>query len=337
MAILTSKGARAPHQLKGRRNVRISRDRTGVGVSKIENIVDGLEKNIDNLDELAHENQDNIRTLSDTIKDIDYKTVQSKGTITGGDLNNYYTAGIWRTANKTVLNRPADMNNGFGQLLVISGDGGEYPTQIYSVDANDGTAGDNIYYRKCDGIDSGSWTPWQKIITDNNLSIEFPANTTIFDWLKTAQAGTSAMIVQESIPSDAPTKDEYSLLVAGYGGRKTVIAYKYFSDKVYIRHFSHTDTQWRANWVELATSESISKYTKWIRDSLDIHEYRKGYCDKTSLRVPSGLEWGSRNIEYVSENKAIVTLTGVTSDALPHHWVNVCHSGQWSGWKDTIN
>lgn len=31
MAILTSKGARAPHQLKGRRNVRISRDRRGSG------------------------------------------------------------------------------------------------------------------------------------------------------------------------------------------------------------------------------------------------------------------------------------------------------------------
>ena len=31
MAILTSKGAKAPHQLKGRRNVRITRDRRGSG------------------------------------------------------------------------------------------------------------------------------------------------------------------------------------------------------------------------------------------------------------------------------------------------------------------
>lgn len=38
MAILTSKGARAPHQLKGRRNVRISRDRRGCGNDDIEQL-----------------------------------------------------------------------------------------------------------------------------------------------------------------------------------------------------------------------------------------------------------------------------------------------------------
>lgn len=38
MAILTSKGARAPHQLKGRRNVRISRDRRGCGNDDIERL-----------------------------------------------------------------------------------------------------------------------------------------------------------------------------------------------------------------------------------------------------------------------------------------------------------
>ena len=44
MAILTSKGARAPHQLKGRRNVRISRDRRGSGdeFAKIEEIIGDL-------------------------------------------------------------------------------------------------------------------------------------------------------------------------------------------------------------------------------------------------------------------------------------------------------
>lgn len=36
MAILTPKGARAPHQLKGRRNVRVSRDRRGCGTDDIE-------------------------------------------------------------------------------------------------------------------------------------------------------------------------------------------------------------------------------------------------------------------------------------------------------------
>lgn len=38
MAILTPKGARAPHQLKGRRNVRVSRDRRGCGTDDIENL-----------------------------------------------------------------------------------------------------------------------------------------------------------------------------------------------------------------------------------------------------------------------------------------------------------
>lgn len=44
MAILTSKGARAPHQLKGRRNVRISRDRRGSGdeCDKIEEMIGDL-------------------------------------------------------------------------------------------------------------------------------------------------------------------------------------------------------------------------------------------------------------------------------------------------------
>ena len=44
MAILTSKGVRAPHQLKGRRNVCISRDRRGSGdeFAKIEEIIGDL-------------------------------------------------------------------------------------------------------------------------------------------------------------------------------------------------------------------------------------------------------------------------------------------------------
>lgn len=44
MAILTSKGARAPHQLKGRRNVRISRDRRGCGNDDIEQLKDEVNK-----------------------------------------------------------------------------------------------------------------------------------------------------------------------------------------------------------------------------------------------------------------------------------------------------
>ena len=48
MAILTSKGARAPHQLKGRRNVRISRDRRGSGTDDIEELRNELLQVIEN-------------------------------------------------------------------------------------------------------------------------------------------------------------------------------------------------------------------------------------------------------------------------------------------------
>lgn len=70
MAILTSKGARAPHQLKGRRNVRISHDRRGSGdeSAKIEemigdltlletsektNLVGSINEVVDNVNEVA--------------------------------------------------------------------------------------------------------------------------------------------------------------------------------------------------------------------------------------------------------------------------------------------
>lgn len=70
MAILTPKGARAPHQLKGRRNVRISRDRRGSGdeFAKIEkmigdltlletsektNLVGSINEVVDNVNEVA--------------------------------------------------------------------------------------------------------------------------------------------------------------------------------------------------------------------------------------------------------------------------------------------
>lgn len=48
MAILTSKGARAPHQLKGRRNIRISRDRRGSGTDDLEVLRNELLQVIEN-------------------------------------------------------------------------------------------------------------------------------------------------------------------------------------------------------------------------------------------------------------------------------------------------
>lgn len=55
MAILTSKGARAPHQLKGRRNVRISRDRRGCGNDDIEQLKDEVNKAL--ADKAEYQNQ----------------------------------------------------------------------------------------------------------------------------------------------------------------------------------------------------------------------------------------------------------------------------------------
>lgn len=57
MAILTSKGARAPHQLKGRRNVRISHDRRGAGTDDIEQLKDEVNNALTNYEKsLVFEN-----------------------------------------------------------------------------------------------------------------------------------------------------------------------------------------------------------------------------------------------------------------------------------------
>lgn len=67
MAILTSKGVKAPHQLRGVRKVRISRDRRGSGdVNSIENRVDTLEDDVDtiedDIDEIANRTNENWLT-----------------------------------------------------------------------------------------------------------------------------------------------------------------------------------------------------------------------------------------------------------------------------------
>ena len=59
MAILTSKGARAPHQLKGRRNVRISRDRRGSG-DEFDKKFDKIEETIGDLTSLETSEKTNL-------------------------------------------------------------------------------------------------------------------------------------------------------------------------------------------------------------------------------------------------------------------------------------
>lgn len=59
MAILTSKGARAPHQLKGKRSVRISRDRRGSG-DEFDKKFDKIEEEIIELTSLETSDFDEI-------------------------------------------------------------------------------------------------------------------------------------------------------------------------------------------------------------------------------------------------------------------------------------
>ena len=131
------------------------------------------ETTLNNLNNLTNINKESISIMQENIADnrylieqINEKAVKANGTISEGDLNNYYTAGMWRTV-ADVNNIPPGMNSTYGQLLVINGDESNYPTQIYSVEADDTLAGDYIYYRKYNGP---TWTPWRKIITNNNFS-----------------------------------------------------------------------------------------------------------------------------------------------------------------------
>jgi hypothetical protein len=81
MAILTSKGVKAPHQLRGVRKVRISRDRRGSGdVSSIENRVDTLEDDVDDL-------YDSSAVIENLIKTSYYKQGKSQGNTPGFLLN----------------------------------------------------------------------------------------------------------------------------------------------------------------------------------------------------------------------------------------------------------
>lgn len=140
----------------------------------LENTCMRLDTRIDDVKDDVDENRDNIRSLSETIEDIDEKAIRAKGQITSGDLNDYKTAGMWRTVNEAVLNRPADMAASYGQLLVISGDDDNFPTQIYSVEGDDEDAGGNMYYRKWDG---DGWTSWFKILTPNNFQFNKSTGT----------------------------------------------------------------------------------------------------------------------------------------------------------------
>ena len=136
---------------------------TATKLNNLTNLTNINEESISIMQENIADNRDQIGWINEKVD----KTVQANGTISEGDLNDYKTAGMWRTTGINVLNRPSGIDSVYGQLLVINGDQGNYPTQIYSVEADDALAGDYIYYRKYNGP---TWTPWQKIITSYNFS-----------------------------------------------------------------------------------------------------------------------------------------------------------------------
>lgn len=129
MAILTSKGARAPHQLKGRRNVRISRDRRGCGNDDIKGEIDNALANYQ-------------------IGDI------SKASVYDGDVNNL-TFGIYRCA-LSCTNLPEPITG----IMECIYRGSTTRTQIYTTDRNK-------KYIRVDS--SNGWLSWEKLTTEKDL------------------------------------------------------------------------------------------------------------------------------------------------------------------------
>lgn len=128
---------------------------SGITSEKIAGIYDAFSTIRESLSDIKDE-------VDDVQEDVE-SVVKANGTISNADLNNFKTAGMWRTISN-VANLPPDMDSSFGQLLVMSGDDDSYPTQIFSVEGDDNN---DLWYRKYDGETWGSWT---KVITKNNFS-----------------------------------------------------------------------------------------------------------------------------------------------------------------------
>ena len=89
MAILTSKGARAPHQLKGRRNVRISRDRRGSG-----NELDKIEEMIGDLTSLETSEKTNlVGSINEVVGNVNE---------VAGNVNEVAKITYWSTEEKVI-------------------------------------------------------------------------------------------------------------------------------------------------------------------------------------------------------------------------------------------
>ena len=164
MAILTSKGARAPHQLKGRRNVRISRDRRGCGNDDIEQLKDEVNK-----------------ALADCQKKYYVEGLKDANLATSYGIMNSYRV------NSDCANIPVAR---IGVLTVYGYVSGQYSriTQEYVTNDDSVTTGEK-YIRYGMSNDSGTswtWSDWEKLVTVSDLSnyvkyytVSLQANKTI--------------------------------------------------------------------------------------------------------------------------------------------------------------
>ena len=149
MAILTSKGARAPHQLKGRRNVRISHDRRGCGNDDIEQLKDEVNN-----------------ALAECQKKYYIEGLKDANLATSSGITNSYRV------NFDCANIPIAR---IGVLTVYGYVSDQYSrtTQEYVTNDDSVTTGEK-YIRYGMSNDSGTswtWSDWQKLVTENDLNI----------------------------------------------------------------------------------------------------------------------------------------------------------------------
>ena len=148
MAILTSKGARAPHQLKGRRNVRISRDRRGCGNDDIEQ----LKEEVNN-------------ALAECQKKYYIEGLKDANLATSYGITDSYRV------NFDCANTPVKR---IGVLTVYGYTSGQYSriTQEYVTNDDSVTTGEKYirYGMSNDNGISWTWSNWEKLVIESEIS-----------------------------------------------------------------------------------------------------------------------------------------------------------------------
>ena len=182
MAILTSKGVKAPHQLNGVRKVRISRDRRGAG-SEEKTDIEILKGRVDDIESVipSDASSENKLTAKDSTYTFEDKTSETL------DLNDISTVGVIAYGDTNVSHAPSEYPgtvqtfpiNGFNDLSQIAID-----------------AGGSVFKRvKSTSGESTIWTDWSdlsasvideatgRLTSDGsgfvNLMSLFPSNTTV--------------------------------------------------------------------------------------------------------------------------------------------------------------